>query len=113
MGIAESQQSTLTGELARPYTDAETLEELYVVEGRSIREIGDILECDPTTVHYYLCEHGIERRRVVRIPHRPVPARHSISTRMGTKCGNRTTGLFWCMGLPRSLSTVSRRFPME
>jgi len=46
----------------RAYRDEQKLRELYVEEGLSLRDVADELDCDHTTVDYWLEKHGIEKR---------------------------------------------------
>lgn len=45
-----------------PYQDAELLEELYYEQLLDSREIGEKLDCSPSTVRMWMDEYGIERR---------------------------------------------------
>ena len=45
-----------------PYRDKDTLHQLYVKEGRSTAEIGDMLNCAASTVNRWLKNHDIELR---------------------------------------------------
>lgn len=60
--MVDSVQVTLTGKSVRPYTDARLLRELYEDCGYSLRAIAELLDCDHTTVHYYVQRFGIKRR---------------------------------------------------
>lgn len=58
------EQLTLTGEILRdPWEDEELLREMYHGNGLSLREIGNRLGCDHTTIHRRMVEFGIERRK--------------------------------------------------
>jgi len=46
-----------------PWTNKETLYELYHEEGLSLSEIGDTLDCGQTTVLYWMDKHDIQRRK--------------------------------------------------
>lgn len=50
------------------YKDADTLRRLHVEEGRSQREIAEILDCGQTTVYRWLQKHGIEKPKPWRDP---------------------------------------------
>lgn len=56
-------QQTLAGEpLQAPWDDPETLRRLYHDDGLTLREIGEELGCDATTVHRRMVDAGIDRR---------------------------------------------------
>jgi len=58
------QQSAITDHQSggdRPWRDKQRLKELYVEEGLSAREVGEILRCSHTTVLNHLREYGLER----------------------------------------------------
>lgn len=51
-----------TSEFAEPWHDPTRLEQLYWEEGISISKMAERFDCGPTTILYWMDQHGIDRR---------------------------------------------------
>ena len=51
-----------TSQASKPWHDGDRLERLYWLDGLSINELAEKFECGPTTILYWMDQHGIPRR---------------------------------------------------